>query len=335
MKSMSLFFSVLFLCIYIPLQSQTYGSFVDKRDGKKYKTVTINGDVWMAENLAYKAQTGCWAYNNKESNAEKYGYLYNYNAAVEACPEGFKLPFSYRFNSLINNYMDENNIKPEKDDSYYDFESGKRKEYKKASEEQSYTAIMNSGFSPVKTGYRSDKGAFKKNAYGFWTSSDNEPMESGDAFPFLINGKKAYDKAVPIEYAFSVRCVAKDEYDYFKDGTALFAEEKHSEAIEAFTKSINIKPDYYITKTIDNKEVKISTYYYRAVSYYALQKFDLALADLNKAIDDKVHANGYSYFLRGVIKLMQDNTKEACSDLKIADQYGVKEAKEFIEKYCK
>lgn len=69
------------------------GSFTDSRDGKTYKTVKI-ADQWiMAENLAYKPDSGnFWGYENNDSNLLIYGYLYDWETAMNIAPVGWHLP---------------------------------------------------------------------------------------------------------------------------------------------------------------------------------------------------------------------------------------------------
>ncbi len=70
---------------------ETTGSFKDDRDGKSYKTISIDGKTWMAENLAFK-KGDCFAENDDPLYRVQYGFLYLYKTALKACPEGWHLP---------------------------------------------------------------------------------------------------------------------------------------------------------------------------------------------------------------------------------------------------
>lgn len=76
--------------------------FIDSRDEQKYRTVTIGGKTWMADNLNYDAGgLASWCYENDDSKCMKYGRLYVWIAAKAVCPSGWHLPSAGEWDVLV------------------------------------------------------------------------------------------------------------------------------------------------------------------------------------------------------------------------------------------
>jgi uncharacterized protein (TIGR02145 family) len=167
-------------------------SFTDSRDGKKYCTVKIGEQVWMAENLNYKPSSGnSWCYDNKESNCNKYGRLYDlYDGYIpkKVCPSGWHLPTVEEWDALMN------------------FAGGYEVAEKKLKAKSGWdngNGTDDFGFSALPGGHRLQ---LPGNG-GFWWQEDN----SNDGKPnnVMVIGKDEcnIDDCLDNSNGFSIRCV--------------------------------------------------------------------------------------------------------------------------------
>jgi uncharacterized protein (TIGR02145 family) len=67
------------------------------------KTVIIGGKVWMAENLN-RATANSKCYGNDASNCAKWGRLYTWAGAENACPAGWHLPSDAEW-TVLTDYL--------------------------------------------------------------------------------------------------------------------------------------------------------------------------------------------------------------------------------------
>ena len=176
--------------------------FIDSRDGQEYKTIKINGKTWMAENLNFDVGKGSFCYDNKERNSKRFGRLYTWWSAKDACPPGLRLPSSEEWKELImyyGGYYENVNLFPER---------------KGANLKGAYNALMNNG----KAKFNAKWGGQCYNGKGYeglnnWGSylSGTVPLFSYEAIYFHFSG---YDKEISRNsrnkyWGYSCRCVRK------------------------------------------------------------------------------------------------------------------------------
>lgn len=186
-------------------------SFTDPRDGNVYQTVIIGNQIWMAENLAYAPSSGnYWAYGNDDANVEAYGYLYDWQTALDVCPTGWHLPSDAEWKELE---MALGMSQAEADDADW---RGTNECSKLAGNAGLWAdgALVNdgdfgtSGFTALLGGYRYSGGSFYDiSSNGFWWSA-TENLASYAWFRHMyINDSRVRRYFTDKELGFSVRCV--------------------------------------------------------------------------------------------------------------------------------
>ena len=236
-KTILFLFAVVFLYSCTPIPQEAPNTFTDSRDDKVYKTVTIGEQVWMAENLAYLPSVVgpatesyttpyyyVYDYDGTNVNAAKatdnyniYGVLYNWPAALTACPDGWHLPSDAEWTQLENyladnghNYDGSTGGGSEKIAKSLATDSGWDNSINEgAVGNTDYPAYRNkSGFSALPGGRRYGDGMFGNvSESGDWWSSTVPTQYSAWgrylAYIFVFVDRFDYHR----DYGFSVRCL--------------------------------------------------------------------------------------------------------------------------------
>ena len=223
----------------------SYGTLQDYRDGQTYKTVVIDSQIWMAENLNYEVADS-YCYNNDDSNCYGYGRLYTWSSAAAnfendcasndtcvfskrvkgVCPYGWHLPSRTEWNTLFTvaggDSLAGTNLKSTRGWSYETYPNQK-----------GACGLDVYGFTAFPEGMFFDE-KFQERGYGgyFWSSTEEDdraygfyllssPISSSNA------GVKSYDKIS----GFSVRCLKDGNASFLWDGS----EKKGSKVYTGFS----------------------------------------------------------------------------------------------------
>ena len=192
-----------------------YGTFTDARDGETYRTIQIGDQIWMAENLRFKAKDS-YAPNNEESNVKKFGRLYTWTSALDIpsefseqspakdiemyrkmkepnyqgiAPEGWHIPSNKEWEQLLSHLSEKSNGSELRSTCFW-LEPG-------------YDSF---GFFALPAGYRFDNGTF--NHFGrrtrFWSKDE---YGKSNAFRLGLTNESVDIEGVYRSDAISIRCV--------------------------------------------------------------------------------------------------------------------------------
>jgi len=185
------------------------GTFKDSRDNKSYKWVKIGNQIWMAENLNYNDASGSVCYDNKTANCNRYGRLYNQEAAIDACPANWHLPSAAEWEVMLK-FVDKTcGQVGEYDGSQYEYCNNAGYILKADDGWDDYEGIDGNGvdrygFSALPGGAADDEDTFDfLGSYGFWWGSDyNYEVYTSHRGNVLIYDYDGYNSLL-----YSVRCV--------------------------------------------------------------------------------------------------------------------------------
>jgi uncharacterized protein (TIGR02145 family) len=163
-------------------------TLTDNRDGKKYKTVIIGAQTWMAENLNYEAkESKC--YDDKPENCSKYGRLYDWYIF---CPYGWHLPSNAEWEKLIGFVGNDAGTKLKAKSGWSGNGNG----------------TDNYGFSALPGGWRNSDGNFLEvDSNGSWWSATEYNSDNASSHNVLYNGSVMGEYSSSKFNLCSVRCV--------------------------------------------------------------------------------------------------------------------------------
>ena len=200
-------------------------------EGRKYYFKTIGTQTWMVENLAYLPSITYSGSGADELNAPlykvyeyygtsteaarhtvnyfKYGVLYNWKAAITACPEGWHLPSDEEWKTLEKYlWMDQSDVDRNgwRDSGWVGYHLKSSSGWKNDG-----NGDNSSEFNALPGGYRDTDGLYKNLGFRaeFWSSSGSHP---GNCIARSLQYDKLgiYRGTYSSKYYASVRCIKDD-----------------------------------------------------------------------------------------------------------------------------
>lgn len=195
------------------------GTFIDKRDGQEYRTITVNGQTWMAQNLNYAPASSLGCHEGDNKDCTKYGRIYTWGDVIDStksycgrsifcdqplpgiCPDGWRIPTLGDWGSLLNTLYGSSS-------SFHRYSrlapalfSKDNASYYQGTDDYGFTVAV------------PETGDNKSAALDFFTSSHGDAMSYGESTPYFMR----FDTKDIDDYVFarfvtpaSLRCIKGD-----------------------------------------------------------------------------------------------------------------------------
>ena len=190
------------------------GEMTDARDGQTYQTVKLGDQTWLAQDLNYETDNNSWCYDDDPANCEIYGRLYDWEAALTACPAGWHLGSDEEWSTLVK-YLDPRS-EPNDGFEISKIAGGMLKTTGTIEDGAGLWSSPNTGatnsskFSALPSATRNKKGAYKclgANSM-FWTSTEYDATYSWTMYLDMTQSNITRDyMGATKQYGLSVRCV--------------------------------------------------------------------------------------------------------------------------------
>jgi len=329
------------VAVVVGIAAAQTGTVTDSRDGKKYKTVTVAGTKWMAENLNYQTASGSWCYDNNSANCAKYGRLYDWNTAITACPAGWRL-------ASLQDWGDVNDAvggkEFEDEEGFINWDGAGKKLRAKSGWTGNGNGTDDVGFSALPGGGRNIEGKFS--AVGergsWWTAWDLKGAAGKIDMSYVMDfmsGSVSYNIVfggyAPKSNGKSVRCVAVSAGSgsntsppqplgeggswadatgaarvAFDRGTAAYKANNYGEAIREFSEAIRLSPGCF------------TCYSMRSMMYRQVKDWDKSIDDATNIIS-RDSSSAMGYHLRGFTYVEKGEYTKALADLETSQRLGI------------
>lgn len=186
-----------------PDEDRTY---VIDIDGNEYEIIKMGSQKWLGENLKVthfndgtpipniedqsewditggNDQPAYCAYDNDPSKVEKYGLLYNWHVTRgdKICPEGWRVPTSADFKTLIAFLGENPGVKIKANEGWYDVNMETKPEYQ---------GTDDYGFTAIPVGNRSYQDGFERiDMYSEWWTTDAHETYASSAYIYFVYAK--------------------------------------------------------------------------------------------------------------------------------------------------